>query len=501
MKSLIISIFFISYALNLYAQNEINVKSYGAKGDGITDDTKAIQAAINAGPSSTKTTIYFPEGTYNIASYTITKNYFENYSLLLHSNLNFKGDGEKSIIKVANHIFDKNDSNANAHLFYGRQTQNISFSNLLIDMNGSNNLVPSRTVKKNHSAIFTKYGHNYNIHDITVKNCSGTNMINIMGKGSGLIIENCKFLNGGNYVGSNTPNDKQYDYSFLYSEWDSTIIRNNIIHQDNIDIALSSNTGGIEIHGSHSMVSNNTVTGCWPGIFITSSNDGIQSDISVLNNRFLNCLTGISFWLSNPMEDVIIDSNYIQLTYPRNPRLPLCSAILIPNGNAKIYSKALANATPLKNLTISNNTLSSEKMQTLSAGMVLHSLQNAIIKNNVMSGFNYSGLVLSGSKWGCNSVEILNNTFSDFRKCPDSKTTSGYVVITDTYSKSDNNAKSFKDIFFNGNKFYHISAIDQDHPKILGVFIHVPSSSVQEIKFKNSQYSNPAENQTMLKAD
>ena len=45
-----------------------NVKDYGAKGNGIADDTAAISAAISAGKSA-----YFPAGTYNVTTVTITK--------------------------------------------------------------------------------------------------------------------------------------------------------------------------------------------------------------------------------------------------------------------------------------------------------------------------------------------------------------------------------------------------------------------------------------------
>ncbi len=48
----------------------INVKDYGAKGDGITDDTQAIQKAIQVVPrdNSKHLTIYFPKGTYKVSN-------------------------------------------------------------------------------------------------------------------------------------------------------------------------------------------------------------------------------------------------------------------------------------------------------------------------------------------------------------------------------------------------------------------------------------------------
>ena len=57
----------------------LNVKNYGALGDGVRDDTAAIQAAINALPS-TGGTVFIPAGTYMID--TVKKIQLRSYMLL-----------------------------------------------------------------------------------------------------------------------------------------------------------------------------------------------------------------------------------------------------------------------------------------------------------------------------------------------------------------------------------------------------------------------------------
>lgn len=61
----------------------VNVKDYGATGDGVTDDTTAVQAAITA-----KYGVYFPSGTYIVSN------------LILRDGSRLFGDGYSSILQM-----------------------------------------------------------------------------------------------------------------------------------------------------------------------------------------------------------------------------------------------------------------------------------------------------------------------------------------------------------------------------------------------------------------
>jgi len=77
-------------AAHAYAQalsNFINVKQYGALGDGATDDTKAIAAAVNLRVSAGALSVYFPEGTYLISA-----------AIAIPSDIRIFGDGALSIV-------------------------------------------------------------------------------------------------------------------------------------------------------------------------------------------------------------------------------------------------------------------------------------------------------------------------------------------------------------------------------------------------------------------
>ncbi len=85
-------------------QTLINVKDYGAKGNGITDDAPAIQMAIEKAGSGT--TIYIPAGIYMLGTSAGSPSNFSNGKpmqtalWLKAGNATIKGDGVSSILKL-----------------------------------------------------------------------------------------------------------------------------------------------------------------------------------------------------------------------------------------------------------------------------------------------------------------------------------------------------------------------------------------------------------------
>jgi hypothetical protein len=101
-------------------------------------------------------------------------------------------------------------------------------------------------------------------------------------------------------------------------------------------------------------VLHNFIRGCFPAIYITSS-QGNLSSIDMLHNQITECLKGISFWVIFPIQQVNISHNQISLTHRRGIDPGFICGIEVPNGNAANYTVQLANAAAIQQLTISHN--------------------------------------------------------------------------------------------------------------------------------------------------
>ncbi|HET9411452.1 MAG TPA: glycosyl hydrolase family 28-related protein [Candidatus Saccharimonadales bacterium] len=98
----------------------VSVKDHGALGDGTTDDTTSIQAAINAAGS--QSVVYFPAGTYIISA-----------PLSLASGGAYIGSGWSSVIK------QKNATNLTRLLQWSSAASNCLLADIMVDGNRAQN--------------------------------------------------------------------------------------------------------------------------------------------------------------------------------------------------------------------------------------------------------------------------------------------------------------------------------------------------------------------------
>lgn len=151
---------------NVIAQGvRVSVKDYGARGNGVADDTKAVRAAFNAVAKGG--TVYFPAGTYPCDIIDIRP--------IQGATVNIEGIAGKSI------VMKRQQDPLNIAVFFCEVKDVVlSFSKLNIDGNGKNRgfhylLKPGNTVAMDKvvKGIFTYNMKSLSVKDCDVSNCNG----------------------------------------------------------------------------------------------------------------------------------------------------------------------------------------------------------------------------------------------------------------------------------------------------------------------------------------
>jgi polygalacturonase len=162
-----------------------NVKSYGAKGDGSTDDQAAINTALTAAMNDPWSTLYLPTGTYMVSE-----------GFVAWSKVRWMGDGATKTFIKANANFVKPRTGGGPRnyclLFSPNGGQgNIAVQNLTLDCNGNLNGYLS-------VPVYLRFDSDIRFSGVTI-NAAGYGIADFHGA-TRLQFTNCNFTGGGSGI-------------------------------------------------------------------------------------------------------------------------------------------------------------------------------------------------------------------------------------------------------------------------------------------------------------
>ncbi|AMQ65713.1 virion structural protein [Streptococcus phage 9871] len=256
---------FMTRVYNESAERGVNVKWFGAKGDGVTDDTVAIQSAIDTGFS-----VFIPPGKYNVKE--------------------LKGFSSGQIIQGISKV----------ESWGGKNTQNItllngigSADNYVIKNNvWGDGILPNAITVKNLSIEGSKrtngilVGNSSTIEGVKIANCiNGLSNIKVSN------VMNCQ-INGCTNGVMNATDSKITNNFFYFNEVginfdnsnDNSIV-NNKIEWNGIGISLTKATYNLI---SNNIIDRNTTYGIYTSNAVSTTISGNQFERNLTNHLYLH---------------------------------------------------------------------------------------------------------------------------------------------------------------------------------------------------------------------
>jgi len=352
-----------------------NVTDFGATGDGITDDTVAIQAAIDSGVAS----VYFPEGTYLVTGLDVT------------SPIKLYGNGE----------LYKNAVSSDAILYI--TSDDVEIDGLTFTGAGAGSIIATTNINDN--AIYLEGGDTTTqLNNFKVTNCKIDGFA-----GFGVWIRYCENV----WVENNKIQYCGYAGILLTSVVNGFVNSNSVYYIDSnssttgdyYGISLSRDPTKPEANAARTVdviVSGNVIANVnkWTGI------DGHASyKCQIVNNAVYSCYNGIVLQYDSstatyklPCDDIVVSGNIVSgRTTTAENQIGISSLGLssMPNRQIVITENVTFNC---------GNGLGSN----IGAFHVEHS-NNVLVANNVAEKSRQEAITVTGT---CDSVVVKNNIFN-----------------------------------------------------------------------------------------
>jgi len=285
-----------------------NVRHFGAKGDGTTDDRAAIDACISAAASNSGQQVYAPSGTYMLSSFS--SGY---YTVKPKSGVSVLGDGPSTVFKIDDGL--RSPTQGISFLYdHDDYFENCTFRDFAIDWNGENNLdtgsSSTEAVNRMGGAAGMK---GVRFINLTHKNAAGAHCIFVSNESDtgnaceDVHVSGCSFLNVCNAITGNACNDHTSVYMNAST---SSIIGNHFI-QPNLD---DDRATAFETHKGDVICSGNVIYG-YNKMMNIGAQVGSASNIQVTDNVANAVSDMIDLFTANSyvLEGVRILDNTIRL--------------------------------------------------------------------------------------------------------------------------------------------------------------------------------------------
>lgn len=275
----------------------VTPKMFGAKGDGVTDDTVALNNAF-AHAAEHNMKCFIPKGVYNVSP--VIANGELTYCFDIPSGLNIEGaDRDETVLRVVTTKTSYTSVFSNPNKDH--HVANVSIQNLTIEQDPeaeSDGLRENGSRNKRYAIHTTAICENMLIHNIYFKNCCGINTI-IFGNVASHNVKVSSCLFDYRIVKGVT----WYDRSVLYMNCHDYLVENNVINGN------FETLGGLELHGYNGTARNNLFRECYTGINVALDYDPAvnTSGIFVSENRFDNNVKGVTIW-GNHSENPPVDN-------------------------------------------------------------------------------------------------------------------------------------------------------------------------------------------------
>lgn len=279
--------------MNAKVSSRVDVRSYGAVGDGITDDTEAIAKAMkeNVGRD-----IYFPTGIYVISE-----------KINIYSDTSIMGDG------VGSKIIAASGKASGTEIFQIYGEKNISISNICVSGNSQVNNGEQHSDQDGIHLLDM-----WNVKDITIEECYFIDniycAIRIFG-GENITVSNTKILNvdcGVSAIGKNNVKNLIVNNCYFKGHYRSE---------------------AISLYGSgvyeNIYIYSNVIEDKTSGHGIMFNNQSVNKKIYIRDNIISNCAVAISAF--NIIEGEVIGNVVSGTTSGRGMEIYNCDNVLVDN--------------------------------------------------------------------------------------------------------------------------------------------------------------------------